>query len=68
MDYSKIAQTLLKKLFNIWNDGIAAASDHAALGVSVIKCFIVLSSRGQLGFRPSARTNKGLLHTKRSKS
>ena len=37
MDYSKIAQTLLKKLFNIWNDGIAAASDHAALGVSVIK-------------------------------
>ena len=37
-NYSKITKKLLKKLLDIWNNEIAAAShDHAALRVSVMQ-------------------------------
>ena len=38
LDLLTMAQKLLQKLFNIWNNDIAAASDHAALRVSVMQC------------------------------
>ena len=38
LDLITMAQKLLQKLFNIWNNDIAAASDHAALRVSVMQC------------------------------